>query len=152
VYARLETSNFRTLGNFRNSLDWVSPNQEENSQLVLMPEAAIAAFCILALALFETIPCQQYQLRPQVAPCARRCRKPWSPRNLCVRQRPTDAESDAESGPTAPTQPPSPKPECHPQAQPDAANTAVQAPAAAADAQRIEAVIATIASNRPNRC
>jgi predicted amidohydrolase len=88
VYARLETSNFRTLGNFRNSLDWASPNQEENSQLVLTPEAAIAAFCILALALFES----------------------------------------------------------------DAANTAVQAPAAAADAQRIEAVIATIASNRPNRC
>jgi hypothetical protein len=49
-------SNFRALGNFRSFLDWVSPNQEENSQLALTPEAAIAAFCILALALFEPHP------------------------------------------------------------------------------------------------
>ena len=67
VYA-LETSNFRTLGNSRNFLDWVSPNQEENSQLVLTPEAAIAAFCILALALFESTP--QYSTATPPPPAA----------------------------------------------------------------------------------
>jgi hypothetical protein len=64
-----------------------------------------------------------------------------------MRQRLTDAESNPNLTPRAPTRTPTRAPS--PQAQSDAANTAEQAPAAAADAQlpkRSEAIIAT----RPN--
>jgi len=53
------TGNFELsepLRTFGNSSTGSPPNQETDSRLVLTPEAAIAAFCNLALALFETHP------------------------------------------------------------------------------------------------
>ena len=152
MYARLETLNFEPLGSFGAPSTGSPPNEEED------PDARSCDRRLLYSCTrpFRAIPCQHYQLRPQVARKGCRLSDPWSLRSSRCARRPTDAESDAESGPTsrsptprAPTSTAIRAP--NPQAQSDAANTAEQAPAAAADAQRIEAIIITRA-NLPPRC
>ena len=81
VYARLETLNFRALGNFRNFFDRVSPKPRRRLSARSDARSCDRRLLHACTRPFRAIPCQHYQLRPQVTRKGYRLPDPWSLRS-----------------------------------------------------------------------